>query len=110
MFEIYFRTVRKPLSVSNLSRLWECYSNSLKGIPHRKMKIVSSYTHPHVVSNLYEFLSSAEQKGRYLEECTDILLNIFLSVQQKKEIHTGLKQHEGEYMMTELSFFGGVSL
>lgn len=30
MFEIYFRTVRKPLSVSNLSRLWECYSNSLK--------------------------------------------------------------------------------
>ncbi len=28
---------------------------------------------------------------------TDILLNISLSVQQKKEIHTGLKQHEGEY-------------
>ncbi len=35
---------------------------------------------------------------------TDILLNIFLSVHQKKEIHTGLKQHEGEYMMTEFSF------
>ena len=34
---------------------------------------------------------------------TDILLNIFLSVQQKKEIHTGLKQHEGDYMI-EFSF------
>ncbi len=74
------------------------------------MKILSSYTHPHVVSNLYEFLSSGEQKGRYLENVsnqtvsgtidfhsifffptmevngtrnglvTDILLNIFLSV------------------------------
>ena len=29
---------------------------------------------------------------------TDNLLNIFLSVQQKKEIHTGLKQYEGVYM------------
>ena len=42
------------------------------------MKILSSYTHPQVVSNLYEFLSSAEHKA-----------------------HTGLKQLEGEYMMTE---------
>jgi len=29
------------------------------------MKILSSYTHP----NLFEFLSSAEHKGRYFEEC-----------------------------------------
>jgi len=35
---------------------------------------------------------------------TDIFQNIFLCVQQKKEIHTGLKQLEGEYMMTEFSF------
>jgi len=34
-----------------------------------KMKIVSSFTHPHVVPNLYEFLSSAEHKKRYFEEC-----------------------------------------
>jgi len=27
---------------------------------------------------------------------TDILQNIFICVQQKKEIHTGLKQLEGE--------------
>jgi len=42
---------------------------TFKEILHQKMKVLSSYTHPHVVSNLYEFLSSAEQKGRYLEEC-----------------------------------------
>jgi len=32
------------------------------------MKILSSFTHPEVVSNLYEFLSLAEHKIRYLEE------------------------------------------
>uniref|UniRef100_A0A3P9LCI0 THAP domain-containing protein 1 n=1 Tax=Oryzias latipes TaxID=8090 RepID=A0A3P9LCI0_ORYLA len=37
-------------------------------IVHFKIKILSSYTHPQVVSNLYEFLSSAEHKGRYFEE------------------------------------------
>ncbi len=31
---------------------------------------------------------------------TNILQNIFFCVQQNKEIHTGLEQHEGEYMMT----------
>jgi len=32
------------------------------------MKILSSFTHPQVVANLYEFLSSSEHKGRYFEE------------------------------------------
>jgi len=32
------------------------------------MKILSSFTHPLVVANLNEFLSSAEHKGRYFEE------------------------------------------
>ncbi len=41
----------------------------LKGIVHPKMKILSSFTHPQVVSNLYECLCSAEHKGRYSEEC-----------------------------------------
>ncbi len=36
----------------------------LKGIIHPKMKILSSFTHPQVVPNLYEFLCSAEHKGR----------------------------------------------
>jgi len=40
---------------------------SLKGILHPKMKILS-FTHPQVVANLHEFLSSAEHKGRYFEE------------------------------------------
>jgi len=41
---------------------------AVKGIVHFKMKMLSSFTHPHVVSNLYEFLSSAEHKI-YFEEC-----------------------------------------
>ncbi len=44
-----------------------CIRN-LKGIVHPKMKILSSFTHPQVVPNLYEFLCSAEHKGRYFEE------------------------------------------
>ncbi len=42
----------------------ECF----KGIVHPKMKILSSFTHPQVVPNLYEFQCSAEHKGRYSEE------------------------------------------
>jgi len=37
---------------------------TLKGIVHLKMKILSSFTHPQVVLNLYAFLSSAEHKRR----------------------------------------------
>ncbi len=40
----------------------------LKGIVHPKMKIMSSFTHPQVVPNLYECVCSAEHKGRYSEE------------------------------------------
>jgi len=71
------------------------------------MKILSTFTHPQVVANLYEFLSSAEHKGRYTV-CTkevngakqllvpNFSQNISLCVQQKKETHTGLQQLEGE--------------
>jgi len=38
-------------------------SGPLKGV-HPKMKILTSFTHPHVVPNLYEFLSSVEHKIR----------------------------------------------
>ncbi len=41
----------------------------VKGIVHPKMKILSSFTHPQVVPNLYECVYSAEHKGRYSEEC-----------------------------------------
>ncbi len=87
----------------------------LKGIVHPKMKILSSFTHPQVVPNLYEFLCSAEHKGKYSEECgkqsrsgtpltstvlffllwksmvpqnslvTNFLQNIFLCVRQNKK-------------------------
>ncbi len=36
---------------------------------HPKMKILSSFIHPHIVPNLYEFLSSVEHKIMYFEEC-----------------------------------------
>jgi len=39
------------------------------------MKILSSFTHPQVVANLYDFLSSAEHKGRYFEEHLKIKKN-----------------------------------
>ncbi len=48
--------------------LWMHNVLNLKGIVHPKMKILSSFTHPQVVPNLYEFLCSAEHKGRYFEE------------------------------------------
>ncbi len=41
----------------------------LKEIVHPKILILSSFTHPQVVPNLYECLCSAEHKGRYSEEC-----------------------------------------
>jgi len=40
-----------------------------KGIVYFKMKILSSFTHTQVGSNLYAFLSSDGHKGRYFEEC-----------------------------------------
>ncbi len=98
----------------------------IKGIVHPKMKILSSFTHPQVVPNLYECVCYAEHKGRYSEECgkqsssgapltsivyffllwksmvpqnslvTNFLQNIFLCVRQNKEIYTGLELLEGE--------------
>ncbi len=44
------------------------HKTSLKGIVHPKMKILSSFTHPQVVPNLYECLCTAEHKVRYFEE------------------------------------------
>jgi len=41
----------------------------IKGLVRPKMKILSVFTHPHVVPNLDVFICSAEHKGRHLEEC-----------------------------------------
>ncbi len=56
------------LSLINDLRLRENRRSTIKGIVHPKMKILSSFTHPQVVPNLYECLCSAEHKGRYSEE------------------------------------------
>ncbi len=41
---------------------------------------------------------------------THIFQNIIFFVQLKKEPHTGLQWHEGEYMMTEFLFLGELTL
>jgi len=91
---------------------------NFEGILHPKMKILSSFTHPHVFANMYEFLSSAEHKVRYFEKqlfgtidlhsrkkntlevngakVPIVHQNIFLCVQQKKETQTGWQQLECE--------------
>jgi len=76
----------------------------LKGLVHPKMKILSVFTHPQVVPNLYVFICSAVHKGRYLEECfnqTDLMSDrIFIfgwtkplrkSVTRKKIIFFSIK-------------------
>ncbi len=37
-----------------------------EGIVHPKIKIMSSFTHPHVVPKLYDFLYSVERKENIL--------------------------------------------
>ncbi len=55
----------------NILIYWDApvHGKSIKGIVHPKMKILSSFTLPQVIPNLYECLCSAEHKGRYSEEC-----------------------------------------
>jgi len=60
------------ISVLRAKQLQQC----IKGLVHPKMKILSVFTHPHVVPNLSVFICTAEHKGRYLEECfnqTDLI-------------------------------------
>jgi len=41
----------------------------VKRLVHAKRMVLSSFTHPQVVPNLYEFFSSAEHKSRYFKDC-----------------------------------------
>jgi len=49
------------------------------------MKLLPLFTQPQVISSQI-----------ILKKYTNILRNLFFGVQQKKEIHTGLKRLEGE--------------
>ncbi len=53
------------MHTSNVFFLRHIYKKLLKGRVHPKIKILSSFTRPQVVPNLYECLCSAEHKGRY---------------------------------------------
>ncbi len=63
----YYIWVKQPLEwEKNLGR--DLILSIIKGTVQPKIKIVSSFSHPHVVPNLYKFLSYVEHKRRYSEE------------------------------------------
>ncbi len=68
------------------------------------MQILLSFTHPYVVLNLHDFLSSLEHKPVQTVDVqnglvTNVIQNIIFYVSHKKDNHTGLEQHEGEWMI-----------
>ncbi len=97
------------------------------------MKTWSSFTHPHVIPNLFKFLSYVEHKRRYFEvpnscwsplisigskilrksmgtiNCliTSILQNTFFYVQHKIETRTGLDTRESKWWQ-HFHFFGWI--
>jgi len=46
----------------------------LKCIVHPKMTVLSSFTRPHVVPTLYDFLCSVKHEIKYFEECNQTVL------------------------------------
>jgi len=54
------------------------------------MKILSSFTHPQGVVNLYEFLSPAEHKRKYFEEFRKTMTPLMdhIDIQDRKNIYT----------------------
>ncbi len=48
---------------SHLITYFRSATTDIKGIVHPKMKMLSSFTHPHVVRHLYAFLSYVEHKS-----------------------------------------------
>ncbi len=127
-------STEEEMSNASMGHVFTATDYDLKGIVHPKMKILSSFTHPQVVPDLYECVCSAEHKGTYSEEwgkqsssgapltsiverkilwkstvpqnslVTNFLQNIFLCDQQNKDIHTGLELLEGEKIMTIFIF------
>jgi len=45
-------------------------------------KIIDSFNHPHVVSNLHDFLSSVENKGNYFEKCLLYIYTVYKDPQR----------------------------
>ncbi len=67
------------------AKLW------FKGIVHPNMKILSSFTHPQVVTNLYEFLCSAKHKGSKFIKITKFVIRLFwgtIDFHSRKKINT----------------------
>ncbi len=54
----------------------------LKRTVYIKMNILSSFTHPHVVPNIYEFIYSVEHKRRYFEKAKLFWLTLYAKTVQ----------------------------
>ncbi len=78
--------MKQPLDwEKNLGR--DLILSIIKGTVQPKIKIVSSFSHPHVVPNLYTFLSYVEHRRRYSEEfCRTKHLLVPIDFHSKKEI------------------------
>jgi len=65
---VYLESTHHDCYLSTIFKSAPCYEitykDVLKGLVHPKMKILSVFTHPLVVPNLYVFICSAELKGR----------------------------------------------
>ncbi len=77
---------------------------NFKGIVHPKVTTLSSYTHPHVVPNLYDFLSSVKYKIRCFAECVLLFPIDFNDVDKNNmEVNGDQKlfdfQHSSKYLL-----------
>jgi len=76
--------------------------------------VLSSFTHPYVVPNLNELLSSVEHK-QILGSINCVLFGYqqslkYLLLCSTEETHTVLGQHVGEKIMTKFTFLGELTL
>lgn len=64
LYMLIYWSVSKRRWLKEICLLHHIPCTQIKVIVYTKMKIPSLLTHPLVISNLYNFLSSAEHKGR----------------------------------------------
>ncbi len=74
MISNLYVAAEKEIAAYNFGMTWWVIHEGIficipfKVIVHQKMKILSSFTHPHVIPNLYGFLFYVEHRI-YFEEC-----------------------------------------
>jgi len=64
-------------------------NKKLKGLVHPKKKILSVFTHPHVIQDVHVFLSSVEKKLVHSKKCWVVLTQCWVKYGQTRNV--GLK-------------------